>query len=193
MPIFQHQRIGLELTARSRPQYQIGVGTYNVPKHFHVIDWHQGSTLKIGAYCSLAYDAKVILGGDHRIDWVTTHPFSLLWQEAAHIPGHPSTKGDVVIGNDVWVGFNATVLSGVTIGDGAVIGANATVVSDVPAYTIVGGNPAQAIRKRFDERTIARLLEVQWWNWSEEKIENMLPLLLSPDIEAFLTAAESAG
>src|SRR5690242_17207650 len=136
MPTFLHNSVKAELAATRYPQYDIGPGTYSVPGYFSVLDWHQGSTLKIGAYCSIAYGVKILLGGEHHTDWVTTYPFSELWAEGRPIPGHPTTRGDVIIGIDVWIGLNALITSGVTIGDGAVIAAHAVVSSDVPPYTI---------------------------------------------------------
>ncbi|HEX5127349.1 MAG TPA: CatB-related O-acetyltransferase, partial [Rhodocyclaceae bacterium] len=126
------------------PQYSIGRGTYG--DDLLVRNWNEGTTLRIGNYCSIAAGVKIYLGGEHRTDWVTTYPFSALWPEAAHIEGHPRSKGDVTIGNDVWIGTEAMILSGVTIGDGAVIGARAVVSRDVPPYAIVAGNPASVVR-----------------------------------------------
>lgn len=190
MPTLLLQTNNAELTRRTFPQYEIGRGTYHVPNELHVVDYQQGSTLKIGAYCSLAFGVTIVLGGNHRTDWVTTFPFSTLWREASHLPRSATTKGDVVIGNDVWIGLKATIHSGVTIGDGAVIAGQSVIVKDVAPYTIVGGNPAREIRKRFDEATINRLQKIQWWSWPEEKIEAMLPLMLSGNIKVFLDAAE---
>lgn len=103
----------------------------------------------------------------------------------------PATKGDIVIGNDVWIGKEATILSGVTIGDGAVVGCKALVAKDVPPYTIVGGNPAKVIKKRFPNDIIEKLLKIKWWDWEDEKIEKAIPLLLSNDMVAFLDFAEN--
>ncbi len=168
------------------PQYQIGKHTYGHPK---ILSWGEGTQIKIGAYCSFAGGIKIFLGGEHRTDWVTTYPFTELWESAKSIKGHPGTKGDVVIGNDVWVGEDATIMSGVMIGDGAVIGSCAVVTKDVPPYGIVAGNPAKLVKKRFDDETIDRLLEIRWWDWDEEAIEKYLPLLLSNDIALFLDKA----
>jgi acetyltransferase-like isoleucine patch superfamily enzyme len=150
---------------------------------------------RIGKYCSVAPGVSILLGGNHRVDWVTTYPFSAIadWHpEAAGIRGHPSTNGDVVIGNDVWLGRCCTILSGVTVGDGAVIGAEALVVKDVPPYAIVGGNPGRVIRFRFDEATIARLLTIRWWDWPDARVRAAAPKLLSNDLTAFLAFAENA-
>ncbi len=172
------------------PQFAIGRGTYGDPE---VVNWNSGRTLRIGSFCSIAPGVRIFLGGDHRIDWVTTYPFSELWEQAKQFSGHPASKGDVVIGNDVWIGNEALILSGVTIGDGAVIGARAVVTKDVPPYAIVAGNPAKLIRMRFDEATVAALLEVGWWDWNDAEIERSLPLLLNDDIQAFLRSAGRRG
>jgi len=110
----------------------------------------------------------------------------VLLGEFKEIRGHPSTKGDVTIGNDVWVGINTLVLSGVSIGDGAVIGASSVVANDVPPYTVVAGNPARLIRRRFDDETIKKLLEMKWWNWDIQKIKDNMPLLRSNHIAEFI-------
>jgi NDP-sugar pyrophosphorylase family protein len=112
------------------------------------------------------------------------------WQSAGHIKGHPKTKGDVIIGNDVWIGAEAIIMSGVNIGDGAVIGARTVVTKDVPAYAISAGNPARVVKMRFDDKTTSRLLKLRWWDWDDAKIERYLPLMLSTEIEVFLKVAE---
>ncbi len=171
------------------PHYRIGRGSYG---DLTVRSWKEGTTLTIGQFCSIAAGVKVFLGGEHRTDWVTTFPFPALWRDkAGHIAGHPASRGDVVIGNDVWLGADSVVMSGITIGDGAVIGARAVVTRDVPPYGIVAGNPARLVRYRFDPQTIARLQAVRWWNWSDERIERHLPAMLSTDIAHFLDLAEA--
>ncbi len=169
------------------PQFEIGRGTYGIPK---IRSWKEGPTLKIGAFCSIAANVQIFLGGEHRPDWVTTYPFSVFWPQARHIMGHPRIKGDVVIGNDVWIGTDAMILSGVTIGDGAVIGAGAVVGKSVPPYSVVIGNPGQVVRRRFSDDVIERLLQLQWWRWDDDVIARYLPLMLSDDPIPFLDAAE---
>lgn len=159
--------------------YEIGRYTYGRPK---VYDWNEGTVLKIGNFTSIAEDVTILLGGNHRTDWVTTYPFPALpeaWPEASTITGHPQSKGDVVIGNDVWIGFGVTILSGVTIGDGAVVAAKSVVTKDVPPYAIVGGVPAKVLKHRFSTEVIAKLLKLQWWNWKDKKIKKQLHLLCS--------------
>ncbi|HYF66443.1 MAG TPA: CatB-related O-acetyltransferase [Herpetosiphonaceae bacterium] len=177
-------------TRKRHPGFAIGKHTYGDPQ---VFAWGEGATLKIGAFCSIADGVKIYLGGEHRVDWVTTYPFSVMWPAARHHTGHPRTKGDVVIGNDVWIGADAVILSGVRIGDGAVIGNNSVVVKDVAPYAIVAGNPARFLKTRFDEVTVGRLLAVKWWEWDDARIQATLPALLNNDIAGFLERAEALG
>ncbi len=170
----------------SNDAYQIGRHTYGHPK---VYDWEEGTKLIIGDYTSIAEGVTILLGGNHRTDWVTTYPFPALkqlWPEAEAITGHPSSKGNIVIGNDVWIGFGATILSGVTIGDGAVIAAGSLVIKDVPPYAIAGGVPAQLLKYRFDGDTIDKLCQLRWWDWDEAKVRQNIALLCSPDITKLL-------
>ncbi len=151
----------------------------------------QEGVFELGSFCSVGRSVQIFVGGEHRPDWVTTFPFSIVWKKHGHITGTPRTKGDVIIGNDVWIGAEALVMSGVRIGDGAVIGAGSVVTRDVPPYGVVAGNPARLIKMRFDEKTVGRLLKIRWWEWDDERIDRAIPLLLSDEIEAFLKAAEN--
>ena len=170
------------------PQYEIGRGSYG---HFRVRHKNEETTLKIGAFCSFAAGVQIFLGGEHRTDWVTTFPFPYFWSDVPNTSkGWAKTRGDVVIGNDVWIGTEALILSGVQIGNGAVIGARAVVTRNVPPYAIVVGVPAKVIRMRFDTNTIARLQTIAWWGWDDTKIASYLPTLLSGDVETFLSLAE---
>lgn len=169
------------------PQYEIGRGTYGNPQ---IYAWGEGATFKIGAFCSIAPGVKIFLGGEHRIDWVTTYPFNMMWKNAQQFTGHPKTKGDVIVGNDVWIGSEAVIMSGVQIGDGAVVGARAVVTKDIEPYAIYAGNPARLIKKRFDDTTIESLLELAWWHLNDSDIEQLLPTLLNSDIEAFIIAVK---
>jgi len=172
------------------PQFKIGEGSYG---GLTVVDWNDGTKLEIGAYCSFSFNVRALLGGEHRTDWVSTFPFGELWPDAPKVSGHPSSRGDIKIGNDVWVGAEAMILSGVTIGDGAVIGARAVVTRDVAPYMVVGGSPAKHLSWRFDRETIQRLLELKWWDWSRERIVKALPAMTkggSGSIGAFLQDAE---
>ena len=149
--------------------------------------------LTVGNYCSIGDNSKFYLGGNHRYDWVTTYPFHIKYLHnnifdslENEIDGYPLSNGDIVIGNDVWFGENVTVMSGVKIGDGAVIGTNSTVVKHVEPYSIVGGHPAKHIKYRFSPETIEKLLDIQWWNFDDEYINDLAPLLCSPNIEEFI-------
>jgi len=168
-----------------RHGWSVGRGSYGVPK---VMSWGEDARLHIGAYCSISAGVTILLGGNHRVDWATTYPFNYVSPAHRHITGHPATRGDVRIGNDVWLGLGCVVLSGVTIGDGACVGARAVVTKDVPPYAIVAGNPAELVRYRFGPETIERLLALRWWDWPPERIEGAVPLLLSDDIEGLLRA-----
>lgn len=141
----------------------------NVKYHFDFI----GDKLIIGKFCMIASGATFIMnGGNHLINSISAYPFAIFgdaWEHAMEGRSYPS-KGDMVIGNDVWIGYNSTIMPGVKIGDGCVIATNATVTKDVEPYTIVGGNPAKVIRKRFSEVTINHLLKIRWWDWPIEKI-----------------------
>jgi acetyltransferase-like isoleucine patch superfamily enzyme len=151
----------------------------------------RGETLSIGRYCSLAEGLTIFLGGQHRTDFVTTYPFNVLpnWPTARRIKGHPHARGPVKIGNDVWIGSGVTIVQGVTIGDGAVIGACSVVAKDVAPYAIHVGNPARFVRHRFDEATIAALLDLRWWDWPDEKVARATKDLMSDDIQTFITRA----
>jgi acetyltransferase-like isoleucine patch superfamily enzyme len=168
--------------------WTVGEATYGTPG---VREWGNDAKLHIGSYCSIAGGCRILLGGNHRSDWVTTYPFSVLHPEARHIKGHPATKGDVIIGHDVWIGENVTIVSGVTIGNGAVIAAGSVVGKNVPAYAIARGNPAEIARYRFTAPQIESLEKIAWWTWSPDKIKAHFALLLSGDIDAFIEKANS--
>jgi len=167
-------------------EYKVGRETYGSPT---VHKDGKGATLKVGSFCSFARGVHIILGGNHRTDWITTFPFNVLWESARGIEGHPQSNGDVVIGNDVWIGHNVTILSGVTIGDGAAVGAASVVTKNIGAYEIWAGSPARFIKKRFSEDHIRELINIKWWTFPDQKIKKLLPLMLSTDIKKFLEAA----
>lgn len=154
----------------------------NVKYHFDFI----GDKLIIGKFCMIASDVKFIMNGaNHLTKAITTYPFAIFgneWENAMEGKEYPS-KGDINIGNDVWIGYNSTIMAGVTIGDGAIIATNSTIVKDVKPYTIVGGNPAKEIKKRFSNEIIERLLILKWWNWDIEKISRNVQNLTGLDIE----------
>ena len=144
--------------------------------------------LKIGKFCSIACGTKFLFNSaNHALDSLSTFPFPLFFEEwnleKEKVTEAWDNRGDIVIGNDVWIGYEAVILSGVTIGDGAIIGTRAVVTKDVPPYTIVGGVPAKSIRKRFDEKVIEALLKIKWWDWTEEKAVSYTHLTLPTKLE----------
>jgi virginiamycin A acetyltransferase len=157
----------------------------NVKYHFAFV----GDKLIIGKFCMIASDVKFIMNGaNHLTNSLTAYPFAIFgngWENAMEGKSYPQ-KGDINIGNDVWIGHNATIMAGVNIGDGAIIATNSTVTKDVEPYTIVGGNPAKEIRKRFSEDVISKLLELKWWNWDIEKITNNIQNLTDNKIEKLI-------
>ena len=147
----------------------------NVLYHYPV----NGDRLKIGKFCSIACGAKFLFNSaNHALGSLSTYTFPIFYEEwgldRRSVADAWDNKGDIVVGNDVWIGYEAVILSGVTIGDGAVIGARAVVTKDVPPYTIMGGVPARPIRRRFDEATVETLLRLRWWDWPKEKIARNL-------------------
>ncbi|MGN9134974.1 CatB-related O-acetyltransferase [Clostridium sp. HCP1S3_B4] len=143
--------------------------------------------LIIGKFCSIACGAKFIMNSaNHSLNSLSTYTFPLFTEEWGcdlQVSEAWDNKGDIIIGNDVWIGYNAVILSGVKIGDGAIIGAKAVVTKDVEPYSIVGGVPAREIRKRFDNETIEKLIKLKWWNLSNEKIAQVIPFIQHNDIE----------
>jgi acetyltransferase-like isoleucine patch superfamily enzyme len=183
-------RLHLDKLVR-RYGYEVGEFSYGRPK---VRFPESGRKLTIGRYCSIADKVEILLGGNHRIDWATTYPFSALpevWPSAPRTEAYHTSHGDVVIGHDVWLGSGAMILSGVTVGNGAVVAAHALVTKDVPPYAIVGGNPARVIRYRFDEPTIAALLESAWWDLPREQVADLVPLLQSDRIPELVEAVRA--
>jgi len=165
--------------------WEVGDHTYGTP----LIMEARMAGLKIGKFCSIGPGVTIILG-NHVTNTATTYPFSslsLFWPGARResIEDH-DTKGDVNIGNDVWIGKNATIMSGVKVGDGAVIAANSVVTKDVKPYSIVGGNPAGLLRMRHSDDILEALLEIEWWNWSDEEIDNSVKYLMS-DVNEFVS------
>ncbi|NDV97159.1 antibiotic acetyltransferase [Dysgonomonas sp. 521] len=145
--------------------------------------------LIIGKFCSIACGAKFIFNSaNHTLRSLSNYTFPLFYEEwgleKANVTDAWDNKGDIVIGNDVWIGYEAVIMSGVHIGDGAVIGTRAVITKDVAPYTIVGGVPAKKIRKRFDEEIIAELLKLQWWDWPVDKIREAIPYIVNGDIGA---------
>lgn len=157
----------------------------NVLYHYPV----NGDKLKIGKFCSIACGAKFLFtSGNHAMQSLSTYPFPIFFEEwnldARNICSAWDNKGDIIIGNDVWIGYEAVIMAGVTIGNGAIIGTRAVVTKNVPPYTIVGGVPTKIIRKRFDDATIERLEKLRWWDWGAAKIQRNISAIQSGDIAA---------
>lgn len=185
----------------TNPNIQIGDYTmYNDfvhdPRHFEKnnVLYHypiNGDTLRIGKFCSIACGAKFLFASaNHTQTSVSTYPFPIFFEEwdldIGDVMSAWDHKGDIVIGNDVWIGYEAVVMAGVTIGNGAIIGARAVVTKDVPPYTIVGGVPAREIRRRFSDDVIARLLELKWWDWPAERIQRNIKNIQSGRLNLLL-------
>ena len=193
-PLEHYDRLCFLKNIVKNPNIIVGDYTYyddfenveNFEKNVKYLFDFVGDKLIIGKFCMIASDVKFIMNGaNHLTDSLSTYPFSIFgngWEKAMEGKTFPQ-KGNITIGNDVWIGYNATIMAGVTIGDGAIIATNATVVKDVEPYSIVGGNPAKEIKKRFSEETIAKLLELQWWNWDIEKITANVQHLTSNNID----------
>ncbi|AMJ63480.1 chloramphenicol acetyltransferase [Bosea sp. PAMC 26642] len=172
-----------KLIARRPGQIAVGAHTYGRPK---VRFAESGARLTIGRYGSIADGVEILLGGNHRLDWITTYPFPALpriWPEAAGRDGSHASNGDVAIGHDVWLGSQCLILSGVTIGHGAVVAARAVVTRDVPPFAIVAGNPARIVRYRMSEEAIAELLAKRWWDLPDTEIRRLIPVLTSDKVD----------
>lgn len=159
----------------------------NVLYHYPI----NGDTLRIGKFCSIACGAKFLFASaNHTQTSVSTYPFPIFFEEwdldIGDVTSAWDHKGDIVIGNDVWIGYEAVIMAGVTIGDGAIIGTRAVVTKDVPPYTIVGGVPAREIRRRFSDDVIARLLELKWWDWPAEQIQRNIKNIQSGRLDLLL-------
>jgi virginiamycin A acetyltransferase len=161
----------------------------NVLYHFPFI----GDKLIIGKFCAIARGAKFIMNGaNHKISGISTYPFQIFgngWERVMPEPGSLPYKGDTVVGNDVWIGYDSLIMPGVRVGDGAIIASRSVVVADVPAYTIAGGNPAKAIKQRFAPDVVARLEKLAWWDWPIERITQNLEVIVSGDVAALARVA----
>lgn len=180
----------------SNPNIVIGDYTYyddpedsedferNVLYHFPFV----GDKLVIGKFCAITTGTKFIMNGaNHPLSGFSTYPFYIFgngWETAAPQPGELPYKGDTVVGNDVWIGYEATIMPGVQIGDGAIVAAKSVVVADVEPYSIIGGDPARQIRQRFDDDVVRSLTKIAWWNWDIEKITRNLKHITAADIKA---------
>lgn len=193
-PMAGIERVAFLKNFITRPSIIVGDYTYyddprgpaqfeaNVLYHFEF----NHDRLIIGKFCSIATDVRFIMnGGNHPTTWLTTYPFPIFgagWESAT--PASWPNKGDTVVGHDVWLGYGALIMPGVKLGNGAIVASGSVVTRDVPSYAIVGGNPAQVIRMRFDDAVIARLEALQWWDWDVGRITRHVTALCSGDLAA---------
>lgn len=164
---------------------RMGRGSYFPP----TVVAHEGDSfgVRIGNFCSIAADVEFMPGGNHRIDWVSTYPFRIMLDLPGRgEDGHPASKGEIVVGHDVWIGRGARILSGVQIGNGAVVGAYAVVASDVRPYGVAVGNPARVRKQRFPDSTVAALERIAWWDWSDDLLAERVGMLSSTGVEEFI-------
>jgi virginiamycin A acetyltransferase len=179
------------------PQIIVGDYTYyddvedtaNFEKNVLYLFEFMNDRLIIGKFCQIATGVRFIMNGaNHAMDGVSTYPFKVFGKSWSEIPMNVVSKGDTVIGNDVWIGNNVTIMQGITVGDGVIIGTNSLVTKNVEPYTIVGGNPAKPIRKRFSDKDIDALVKLAWWNWPVDKITENLPAIVAGDVHALVNS-----
>lgn len=200
-PLAHHKKLCFLKNLINHPSIQVGDFTYyddllDVQNFMRNVKYHfdfTGDKLKIGKFCMIASGVSFIMNGaNHLTDAISTYPFAIFgngWEDAMENKAYPY-KGDTVIGNDVWIGHNATITAGINIGDGAIIATNATVVKDVEPYSIVGGNPAHLIRYRFPKDKITELLQLRWWDWEISKITKNLTFLTGNDLPKISSISE---
>lgn len=166
---------------------EIGRHSYGKPMIRHWKQAGEAPRVKVGSFCSISEDVIVMIGSEHPVDRVSTFPFRIVFGlPGAYEDGFPFSRGDIVIGNDVWIGRGARILSGVTVGDGAVVGASAVVTRNVRPYAIVAGNPAVEIRRRLGDDQVEALLRIRWWEWDDDKVIDATPLITSSRVDEFI-------
>ena len=169
---------------------QIGDYTYTADAIPEFIAYLPTDIIVVGKFCSLANGAIIFGGGEHNTTWISQYPMRIAFgMEGANEDGHPTSKGPTIVGNDVYLGYHAIVLSGIKVGHGAIIGAGSVVTQDVPDYAIVGGNPARVIKMRMTDVQIKNMLEIKWWDWPIAEIKKAIPYLCSDDIQGFIDYA----
>lgn len=197
-PLADHRRVCFIKNFIKSPNIIVGDYSYYDdpidPENFerNVLYNYDSDRLIIGKFCAIATNVKFIMNGaNHKLDSISTYPFPIFgngWEgEMEKLMNLPS-RGDIVIGNDVWIGYESLIMPGVKIGDGAIIAARSVVVSDIPAYTIAGGNPAKPIKQRFSDMEIAQLLETKWWDWEIDKITRNIDKIMDSDITSLIDA-----
>ncbi len=167
------------------PKRIITMGAYSYGKPKIIFDSSQ-YTVTIGKFCSIAKNVTFLLASNHQIDFISTFPFASFFPHLDHVVSNVTYKGNIIVGNDVWIGYGATILPGISIGNGAIIGAMSVVTKDVSDYAIVAGNPAREIRKRFDDTTIKKFLKQKWWNYDIAYIQKNIRYFTSRDTKKFL-------
>jgi virginiamycin A acetyltransferase len=193
-PIADQRRVCLIKNFVKSPNIIVGDYSYYddpiAPEDFekNVLYNYGSEKLIIGKFCAIATNVKFIMNGaNHKLDAISTYPFPIFgngWETAMNLLMELPSKGDTVIGNDVWIGYESVILPGITIGDGAIIAAKSVVTKDVPAYRVVGGNPAGIIKQRFSDAEIAQLLKIGWWDWEIDKISRNIHLIMQSDLQA---------
>jgi virginiamycin A acetyltransferase len=192
-PIAEHHRVCFIKNCIKSLNIIIGVYTYyddpENPENFekNVLYNYGGDSLIIGKFCAIATHVKFIMNGaNHKLDGISTYPFPIFghgWESAMNDLMNLPSKGDIIIGNDVWIGYDSLIMPGVKIGDGAIIAALSVVVKDIPPYTIAGGNPAVPIKQRFSNEEIEILLSIRWWDWEIDQITRNIDVIMNGDVE----------
>lgn len=170
----------------SKIPIRVGKHTYGT-NWMNVLVWsnHEEAKIEIGRYCSISFNLRLFLGGNHNYEWITTYPFGHTRSTENNFPqikDHPKKASSIIIGNDVWIGRDVTIMDGVKISNGTIIAANSHVVTSTEPYSIIGGNPAKLIKKRFSDDIIDELMIIKWWDWSDDKVKKHYKTLCSrPD------------
>jgi virginiamycin A acetyltransferase len=197
-PIAEHPRVCFIKNLIKSPNIIVGDYSYYDdpidPENFekNVLYNYGSDKLIIGKFCAIATNVKFIMGGaNHKLDGISTYPFPIFgngWETAMNLLIELPSKGDTAIGNDVWIGYESVIMPGVKIGDGAIVAAKSVVVKDVAPYTIVGGNPASKIKRRFSDEEVVQLLKIRWWDWEIAKISRNINLIMQGDIQALINS-----
>lgn len=195
-PLADHRRVCFIKNFVKSPNIIVGDYSYYDdpvdPEGFerNVLYNYGSDRLIIGKFCAIATNVKFIMNGaNHKLDGISTYPFPIFangWESAMNKLMDLPSRGDTIIGNDVWIGYESLIMPGVKIGDGAIVAARSVVVSDIPPYTVAGGNPARPIKQRFSDAEIAQLLEIKWWDWEIEKITSNIDKIMDGDVTVLL-------